>query len=567
MDAQDRLGRRLQIRAFELISITYRIPRRHAPPRGKSSYRMFKSVFAKYVITFTTLLAISFLLLLFIVNSVISRDSLRTEKGETSGVASSCADHLADMYRNSGAADLGDFICGETPDGHVDPTILRVLSAAMTNHSDMTVYVTDASGGFIFCTGYGQDTPPAAGTLLFSEDELARLRGEAETAASTRSPSPLYTASDTSGETADGSVFLDGNAYAEDGRRHVCVAPVTHKDGSVAGYVMVTSLSRVSDKTVSTTLRSMTVAALWIMLAALIAIYIITERVISPLRDMSRAAKRMAVGQFDLRVPVRGKDEVAQLAVAFNQMAGELDNLERMRNSFVANVSHDLRTPMTTIAGFIDGILDGVIPPEQTEHYLKVVSDEVRRLSRLVTALLDVSRLQAGDRQFDVKPFDICEMGRQILISFEQKITDKRLDVEFVCDDERMFVLADRDSIHQILYNITDNAVKFSSEQGKLKMTFAWSAPEGGRRRKAVVKVFNEGQGIPAEDLPFVFERFYKSDKSRSLDKSGVGLGMFISKTIIDAHGESISVASEYGKNCEFTFTLARTEPPAQRGR
>ena len=282
---------------------------------------------------------------------------------------------------------------------------------------------------------------------------------------------------------------------------------------------------------------------------------------------MSKAAKRMAVGKFDTRVPVHGRDEVAELAVAFNQMAGDLENLERMRNSFVANVSHDLRTPMTTISGFIDGILDGVIPPEQERHYLQVVSEEVRRLSRLVTALLDVSRLQAGDRKFDFRPFDICEMGRLILISFEKKIDEKELDVEFECDEERMFVLADQDAIHQILYNICDNAVKFSSKRGKLKVSFTWSPAEGSRHRKAVVKVYNEGQGIPAEDLPFIFERFYKSDKSRSLDKSGVGLGMYISKAIIDAHGETISVASEYGRYCQFTFTLTRADPPAPKER
>jgi signal transduction histidine kinase len=282
---------------------------------------------------------------------------------------------------------------------------------------------------------------------------------------------------------------------------------------------------------------------------------------------MSRAVKTMAVGQYDVRVRVYGRDEVAELAAAFNQMAESLENLERMRNSFVANVSHDLRTPMTTISGFVDGILDGVIPPEQQKHYLTVVSGEVRRLSRLVTALLDVSRLQAGDRKFDMKPFDICEMGRQILISFEQKIDSKGLDVEFECDEDNMYVLADMDAIHQILYNICDNAVKFSSERGKLKMSFTWSAGGLGRPYKAVVTVYNEGQGIPAEDIPFVFERFYKSDKSRGLDKTGVGLGMFISKTIIEAHGETISVDSEYGKYCAFTFTLARTEPPAQKAR
>lgn len=528
---------------------------------------MFKSVFAKYVMTFMALLAISFLLLLFIVNSVVSKDSVQAEMSNVAGVADSCALHLSEMYEQSNAMDLGDFIRADAPDGSINSTVLRVLNIAMTHHSDMTVYVTDASGGFIFCTGNLQDSAPAAGTLLFSPEELAMLNGEHETEGVRRT---VYGAQDTSGEDTAVSyvgLFLDSETRLNASSGYAYVVPIHSNGQTVLGYVMVTSTAEISAHTINTTLRSMVVAALWIMLAALIAIYFITERVIAPLRDMSRAAKKMAVGQFDVRVPVHGKDEVAELAVAFNQMSQALDNLERMRNSFVANVSHDLRTPMTTIAGFIDGILDGVIPPEQTAHYLRVVSEEVRRLSRLVTALLDVSRLQAGDRKFDMQPFDVCEMGRQILISFEKKIDSKQLDVEFLCDEDRMFVLADQDAIHQILYNICDNAVKFASERGKLKMSFTWQSPEGSRRRKAVVKVYNEGQGIPSEDLPFVFERFYKSDKSRSLDKSGVGLGMFIAKTIIDAHGESISVSSEYGKYCEFTFTLARTEPIAAKNR
>ncbi len=533
---------------------------------------MFKSVFAKYVITFMALLVVSFLLLLFIVNSVVSNDSLRAERSNMIGVATSCADNLSELFEQSGMADFGDFIRTDSVDASAENAyVLRLLSAIITNFEDMTVYVTDATGGFIFCTGKASDAAPALGTPLLTQADFAAMGGETVTdRVSAAANMPVLSTKDASGaetETASAGIFLNSERLLASGRNQAYVHPITTRDGVWIGHIIVTSTAEFWDNMMDTTLRSMIVAALWIILAALIAIYFITERIISPLRDMSKAAKKMAVGQFDVRIPVHGKDEVAELAVAFNQMTQALDNLERMRNSFVANVSHDLRTPMTTIAGFIDGILDGVIPPEQTEHYLKVVSEEVRRLSRLVTALLDVSRLQAGDRKFDMKPFDVCEMGRQILISFEKKIDDKHLDVEFACDEDRMFVLADRDAIHQILYNICDNAVKFASERGKLKMSFTWSSGEGNRRRKAVVKVFNEGQGIPPEDLPFVFERFYKSDKSRSLDKSGVGLGMFISKTIIDAHGESISVTSDYGQNCEFTFTLARTEPALPKGR
>ncbi len=532
---------------------------------------MLKSVFAKYVITFVVLLLVSFLLLLFIVDSVVTNYSNRAGRRDMRGVAVSCADYLAEMYDLSGAADFGDFIRSGTAAGSEEGSYIhRLLDAIMTNYEDMTVYVTDANGGFIFSTGKAADAAPDTGSPLLDQADFAAMDGESETAegraTANVSPSAMVEASDEE-ETVENGAFLREHPLLTDKSSYAYALPVIAEAGDRVGYVLVVSTAETWNTLMHTTVRSVTVAALWIFLAALIAIYFITERTVAPLRDMSRAVKKMMVGQYDVRVRVIGRDEVAELAVAFNQMAESLDNLERMRNSFVANVSHDLRTPMTTISGFIDGILDGVIPEEQHAHYLKVVSGEVRRLSRLVTALLDVSRLQAGDRKFDMRPFDVCEMGREILISFEQKIDGKGLDVEFECDEDNMFVLADKDAIHQILYNICDNAVKFASERGKLKMRFAWSGWEPGRHRKAVITVFNEGQGIPPEDIPFVFERFYKSDKSRSLDKAGVGLGMFIAKTIIEAHGETISVESEYGRSCAFTFTLARTEPPAQKGR
>ena len=529
---------------------------------------MLKSIFAKYVITFVVLLLVSFTLLLFIVDSMYTNDSLRAERRDLRGVAASCAENLSDMYAAGGRTDFGDFVRNGASEGSVDGEyIRRVLDAIMTNFEDMTVYVTDASGGFIFSTGFASSSAPVAGTPLLRQEDFEAM-SEDVTTASAHASNPISGRSNAADEDMVLSgAFLDDHPLLTHRRSFGYVHPVQESDGEILGYVLVVSTAEAWSNLMNSTVRSVMVAALWIFLAALIAIYFITERTVSPLRDMSRAVKRMAVGQYDVRVRVQGSDEVAELAVAFNQMAESLENLESMRNSFVANVSHDLRTPMTTISGFIDGILEGVIPEDQRAHYLRVVSDEVRRLSRLVTALLDVSRLQAGDRKFDMKPFDVCEMGRMILISFEQKIEDKELDVEFACDEDNMFVLADKDAIHQILYNICDNAVKFSDKGGKLRMSFAWSSGETGRNRKAVVKVYNEGQGIPPEDLPFVFERFYKSDKSRGLDKSGVGLGMFISKTIIEAHGESISVASDYGKNCEFTFTLARSISPSQKGR
>ena len=266
---------------------------------------------------------------------------------------------------------------------------------------------------------------------------------------------------------------------------------------------------------------------------------------------MNESAKRLAKGDYDADFTVQGYREIDELADSLNFAAGELAKADHLQKELVANVSHDLRTPMTTIAGFIDGILAGAIPPDKHEYYLGIIATEVRRLSRLVASLLDISRMQAGDRKFTMAPFDICEMARQIIISFEQKIDAKRLDVEFECDRDNMIVNADRDAIYQILYNICDNAVKFSREKGLLRLSLVRE-----KDKKVVISVYNEGQGIPAEDIPYVFERFYKSDKSRGLDKSGVGLGLFIAKTIIKAHDQDIWVKSEFGQYCEFGFTL-----------
>ncbi len=505
---------------------------------------MLKSIFAKYVTTFMALLLASFLLLLVIVNNLFSNDTLQAERQAICGVGSACASQLTELLEEREATDPTLLFHADT-----EKFAERLLRAVMTNSPDMTVYVTDNRGGFIFSVGKSASAAPAVGAPLLDDDARAAALN----------PEQEHEDNTTCG------AFLDSAEYGTEAESMAYARPVTIESGETVGYILVTSTVEARNTLMETTLRSVAMAGLWIMLAALIAIYFITERVIGPLREISRASKKLMVGQFDVRVQVHGKDEVAELALAFNQMASALENLDRMRNSFVANVSHDLRTPMTTISGFIDGILDGVIPSEEHEHYLRVVSDEVRRLSRLVSALLDVSRLQAGDRKFDMKPFDACEMGRQILISFEQKIDEKHLDVAFECDDDRMYVLADRDAIHQILYNVCDNAVKFASIGGKLRMSFAYVDGEGFRNRKVSVTVYNEGQGIPDEDKPFIFERFYKSDKSRSLDKTGVGLGMFIAKTIIDAHHETISVSGEYGRDCAFTFTLARTDPPKSR--
>ena len=333
----------------------------------------------------------------------------------------------------------------------------------------------------------------------------------------------------------------------------VMVTPFQYSHANIdAGALIVCySAGTLNDLAIGT-VRTIVLASLWVMIASFVVVYFITEKIVAPIKQMTYATRDFAKGKFDVKTPVVGEDEIAELAVAFNSMADSLAHYEYTRSSFLANVSHDLRTPMTSIAGFIDGILEGAIPPEKQPYYLEIIGQEVKRLSRLVNSLLDISRMEAGNRKFEKTPFDICEMARIILLSFETKIDAKHLDVEFDAPEDRLMVFSDKDAINQVLYNICDNAVKFSKEGGKYKITIK---DEGA---KVTVRVYNEGEGIPNEDQPYVFDRFYKSDKSRGLDKTGVGLGLYICRTIMDNLGENISVVGTYGEYCEFSVSLTK---------
>ena len=288
-----------------------------------------------------------------------------------------------------------------------------------------------------------------------------------------------------------------------------------------------------------------------VLMISFMASSITTMRQIQPIREMVKATRRYAEGDFDIRMNDYGRDdELGELAASFNNMAESLQQTERQRREFIANISHELKTPMTTIAGYTDGILDGTIPPENERQYLQIISDESRRLSRLVRRMLDVSQLQAIDPLREGKHFDICESMRRVLISMEKKITDRNLDVDADIPEEPILVLGDKDMITQVIYNLLENATKFAREGSTLYLGV--TNIDG----KARVTVRNVGETIPAEELPLLFERFHKSDKSRSEDKDGYGLGLYIVKTILEQHKEKISVTSEDGVTT-FSFSLA----------
>ena len=272
-----------------------------------------------------------------------------------------------------------------------------------------------------------------------------------------------------------------------------------------------------------------------------------------PLKDMAQAAQKFGQGEFDTRVSgCEGRcDEVGELAEAFNAMADSLSKSEQRRTEFVANVSHELKTPMTTIAGFADGILDGTIPPDQERHYLQIISSETRRLSRLVRSMLDLSRLQSDERAAQ-QQFDICETLVRALLTLESKVTAKNLEVDAqLPEDEPIPVWGDQDAITQVCYNLLDNAIKFSKEGGVLGLGVTVKGP------KATVTISNQGETIPPEEQSLIFDRFHKTDHSRSADRDGVGLGLYIVKTILNSHKENIICTSQDGVT-KFIFTLTR---------
>ncbi|MEI3552840.1 MAG: HAMP domain-containing sensor histidine kinase [Acutalibacteraceae bacterium] len=257
-----------------------------------------------------------------------------------------------------------------------------------------------------------------------------------------------------------------------------------------------------------------------------------------------------------MRVPVTSQDEVGQLALAFNNMASSLASSESVRRNFIANVSHELKTPMTTIAGFIDGILDGTIPPEKQSHYLQIVSQEVKRLSRLVRTMLDLSRIDSGELRLHMARFDLTNTIFVALLSFEKSIEQKRIQVLGLENAESLYVDGDPDMLHQVVYNLIENAVKFTNEGGYIQLTIQ-DLPD-----RTSVAIKNSGAGIPADEIALIFDRFYKTDKSRSQDKNGMGLGLYIVRTIIKLHGGEITVQSVENEYCQFEFWIPKHEEP-----
>lgn len=361
-----------------------------------------------------------------------------------------------------------------------------------------------------------------------------------------------YTSRVLRGET----VTLTSKLNAQYPQKVVCVGVPLKYEGNQIGALFINAwMPRI---------RSEYTALIWVfglfclisVVASFIIVYIHSKKISRPILQINNAVRDIAAGNFTERVSIESPDEIGQLASSFNFMAESIEKSEAQKMAFISDVSHELRTPMTSISGFVEGILDGTIPPERQEKYLKIVLDESRRLSRLVNDLFEVSKMENSEYKLNISQFDINELIRICVIGLESKFCDKNLDLNIDFAKDELIAIGDKDCINRVVLNIVDNAIKFSYPNTTITIS-TWI-----EKRKIYVSVGNFGGGIDSSDLGNIFNRFYKTDKSRSKEKSGAGLGLALVKNIITMHKQNVWVECNDAKEganvkyTKFTFTL-----------
>ena len=341
-----------------------------------------------------------------------------------------------------------------------------------------------------------------------------------------------------------------------DGKSYITVSEMRNENGQPSGYLFLCSSGEQLTQFKQQFWSNFLLSACVMLLCASILTKILMRQLTDPLQKVTDAAQRFGGGDLSVRVEgVEGEGEAADLARTFNRMADNIQMNDNSSGQFMGNIAHELRTPMTTIKGFVDGMLDGTIPPDMQNHYLQLVSEETGRLARLIQNMLDLSKLESGEYQVNARMFNIWDTLTGVALSAEQRINDGMIEIEGLTMDEKALVYADPDLIHQVVYNLLDNAIKFTPAGGTIRFSVEKLGPE------AEISIWNSGQGISPEALPYVFERFYKEDRSRGLHARGSGLGLNICKVLVNLAGGQIRVESQQGEWCRFVFTLPTCSP------
>ena len=326
-------------------------------------------------------------------------------------------------------------------------------------------------------------------------------------------------------------------------------APIT-SNYKVRGYVVIHYPMQNITASCNSLLNISYLMLVILFLLSLIILIFFTEMVYLPLRKITEATEQYAAGNMHYEFQVESEDEIGYLAASLNYMASEIARAEDTQKKFVANVSHDFRSPLTSIKGYLEAMLDGTIPPELHEKYLNIVLNETERLKKLTDSLLTSNNLNTKGMMLQKTTFDINSVIRNTAATFEGTCKKKTIAIELILTGDELYVTADVDKIQQVLYNLLDNAIKFSHQNSIIKIETT------EKHNKVFISVKDSGIGIPKDDLKLIWDRFYKSDLSRGKDKKGTGLGLSITKEIINAHGEHINVISTEGVGSEFIFSL-----------
>jgi len=467
-------------------------------------------LFKKYFLTTAVIIFSSLTVMIFILTFVMN-NYIADEKHEIlSKSCSEVAEYITNFYNKDSAAETKVFV-----------NVINTVS----DISDTDIFICEKNGVVTVCSceDWKQNKNCIHTSTKISREEIEKIGN-------------------------DKLRLSDLGIYRSP--HYVTAVAFSDADGSYKGTVFATAPMSVIKDLLSTVTKLYLFSAIIPLIVMFFAIYAMTYRMTKPLKLMSEASRAMARGDFSKRIPVTSDDEIGELAASFNMMTNNLANLEGMRKSFVANVSHELKTPMTTIGGFIDGILDGTISEEKQGYYLGIVSDEVKRLSRLVESMLSMSKLESGELVKRMETFDLRELIFTTVIANEQRIENKKLQISGLEECMSISINADKDLIHQVIYNLVDNAVKFTDEGGKICFELK------RENNKTVFVITNSGKGIPQKDLKFIFDRFYKVDKSRSAAKNSTGIGLYIVKTIVKSHGGTVMVSSKENEFTSFKVVL-----------
>ena len=353
---------------------------------------------------------------------------------------------------------------------------------------------------------------------------------------------------------AIGSYYLVSDFYGTFNEDYLSVFyPITSRY-SVRGYVVIQTPMSGIYASRDRLLNISYITMLFMYLFSLSVLVVFTFAVYRPMRHVTRAAEEYAKGNYDYDPDVHGRDEMGYLGGTLHYMASEIGRSEDNQKKFIANVSHDFRSPLTSIKGYLTAMLDGTIPPEMHEKYLNVVLNETDRLTKLTNGLLELNSLNSRGIVLSITDFDINAVIRQICETFDVLCGEKKISIELILSGEKLFVSADMGKIQQVVANLTDNAIKFSHSNSIIRI----ETTEKGD--KVFVSVKDSGIGIPSDAQQLIFDRFYKTDLSRGKDKKGTGLGLAITKEILQAHGQNINVISTEGVGSEFIFTLAKSK-------